>query len=234
VSDEKLNALYKKAIEIEQCSKSPRLQLIHNQKLYCEVGLGTYYPESTKYMFISLNPGSNSYLNEQQNPSEACSQHPTFAQYLDFRFRYAINMRKIITAFAETKGISYEESLVQFGTTDLSIFHSQNTSDLKESFFVEVKESLPILIEDLSISKLQALILSGVNYETFFYNLYKQGSPIIGHYYKNTKQDWVVSFRTTLINNREYDVYFITHISATRGMLDSSLYSIGHELAKRL
>jgi len=223
-----LKTLYEKAIEIENHSKSPRIISLHSKGRFCQVGLGTYYPESTKFMFVSLNPGGEYYLSEKQDAEKSSLEHLNFNQYLQYTFRYAVNMKKIISAFAAKKNISFDEAALQFGTTDLSFFHSKTSSELKESFFIEVKESLPILVEELSIPNLAALIFSGVPYEHFFFNLYKAGSDIKNYYYKNTIQDWIISFKTVLLNNREYHCIFTTHLSATVGLKDTTLHSIGN------
>lgn len=228
----KLIFLYQKAIEIENHSRSPRIISLHSKGKFCQVGLGTYYPESTKYMFISLNPGGEYFLSEKQDAEKSALEHPNFNEYLQYTFRYAINMKKIISAFATNKNISLDDATLQFGTTDLSFFHSKTSSELKESFFVEVKESLPIFLEEISIPNLGVLIFSGVPFEHFFFNLYKTGSDIIDSFHKNTSQDWIISFRTTLINDRDYLCIFITHLSATRGLKDVSLQSIGNQFSK--
>lgn len=232
--NQKLKVLYEKAIEIENHSKSPRIILLHSKGKFCQVGLGTYYPESTKYMFVSLNPGGEYYLPEKQDAEKSSLEHPNFKQYLQFTFRYALNVRKIISVFANERKKSFDDTALQFGTTDLSFFHSKTSSELKESFYIEVQESLPILLEELSIPNLSALIFAGVPYEHFFFNLYKVGSEIINYSFNKTAQDWLISFKTTLINDRDYLCLFITHLSATRGLKDESLRSIGKQLSKLL
>jgi hypothetical protein len=231
---QKLKTLYEKAIEIENHSKSPRIITLHSEGKFCQVGLGTYYPESTKYMFVSLNPGGEYYLSEKQDAEKSTLEHPNFNQYLHYTFRYAVNMKKIISAFATNKRISFDDVSLKFGTTDLSFFHSRTSSELKESFFIELKESLPIFLEEISIPNLESIIFSGVPFEHFFFNLYKTGSSIKEYSNQNTLQDWVISFKTTLINEREYQCVFITHLSATRGLKDDSLISIGNKLSKLL
>lgn len=229
--NQKLKTLYEKAIEIENHSKSPRIISLHSEGKFCQIGLGTYYPESTKYMFVSLNPGGEYYLPEKQDAEKSSLEHPNFRDYLQYTFRYALNMKKVISAFAAGKNISFDDAVLKFGTINLSFYHSKTTSKLKESFFIEVKESLPIFLEEISIPSLEVLIFSGVPFEHFFFNLYKAGSDIKDYYYKNTIQDWIISFKSILLNNRRYHCIFTTHLSATIGLKDTTLSSIGNELS---
>jgi hypothetical protein len=168
-------------------------------------------------------------------PQEAVAKSKSLKEYLSvYKFSYAQKLNKIIKSFANEKGITVDETILLFGTTDCSFFHSKTAYELEESFYIEVKECLPVLLAELSIRNLDTIIFSGVPQLYFFYNLYKPGSSIIKYGVNSPvgKHDKLIACNTTLINDRTYDVCFMPHLSGTWGWKDAELDSIGQQLAK--
>jgi len=234
----RLEQLYTDAVRIEAASTSPRILGYHQSGKHCEVGIGISDPALTEYLFVSLNPGAHrgtdGSLNHAQDPIATAKGHPTMVQYLAETFPHARNIRKFIKAFAAARGTTYEQEAPKFGTTNLSFFYSKTSGQLGESFFVEIRESFPVLREEVSVPKLKALIFSGVSWEHFFYSLYRPGSGLADFRQRDGKHTWMHSFRTTLVTGTESAVAFIVHLSATRGLTNESIASLGTRFAQIL
>jgi hypothetical protein len=233
-----MEQLYTQAVQIEAQSVSPRILEYHQRGKHCEVGLGITDPDLTEYLFVSLNPGAHpgtdGSIAHPQDPIGTANDHPSMMQYLAETFPHARNVRKFIKAFAEQRGTTYEEEAPKFGTTNLSFFYSKTSGVLGESFFVEIRESFPILREEVSLPKIKALIFSGVNWEHFFYSLYQPASPLTDFQRRDGKHNWMHSFRTSLITGDHVVVAFIVHLSATRGLTNDSIASLGRGFAQIL
>ena len=232
----RLEQLYSQAVQIECDSVSPRVLNYHQNGRHCEVGLGISDPELTEYLFVSLNPGAHrgtdGSLGHAQDPIATAAHDPSMLQYLNEAFPHARNICKFIKAFAAERGTAYEQEAPKFGTTNLSFFYSKTSGQLGESFFVEIRESFPILREEVSVPKLKALIFSGVNWEHFFYSLYQAGSAITDFKQRDGKHTWMHSFRTALVTGNNSVIAFIVHLSATRGLTNESIVSLGRRFAQ--
>jgi hypothetical protein len=234
----RLEQLYSDAVRIETTSTSPRILGYHESGRHCEVGIGISDPELTEYLFVSLNPGAHrgtdGSINHAQDPIVTASAHPTMVQYLGETFPHARNIRKFIKAFATAQGTSFKQEAPKFGTTNLSFFYSKTSGQLGESFFVEIGESFPVLRAEVSVPRLKALIFSGVSWEHFFYSLYQPGSRLADFRQREGKHTWMHSFRTTLVTGTDSAVVFIVHLSATRGLTNESIASLGTRFAQIL
>jgi hypothetical protein len=223
----RLENLYKEAIEIEAHSQSPRIQKLHKNGQQCEVGVGITDPNLTQYLFVCLNPGGN--------PVSPAKRYTSMEQYLLAQEeRLARKMKILIDAFALKKNISPPQNAYpMFGTTNISFFHSRTTRHLDESFCVEAYESLPVLKREISIPKLKALIFSGVTYEYFFYNLYKAGTQITDYFGKDSTPK-IYSFKTQIVTGARVVCAFIRHLSGPPGLSDDAVKFFGRKLAELL
>lgn len=218
--------LYKEAIKIEANSQSPRIQKLHNNGQQCEVGVGITDSNLTQYLFVCLNPGGN--------PALTAKRYTSMEQYLLAKEeKLARKMKILIDAFALKKNISPQQNAYpMFGTTNISFFHSEKSGDIGESFFIEVRESLPVLLQEIAIPKLKALIFSGKHLqEYFFYTLYKEGTELTDFKPQGSKLAEIRSFKTEIVTGAKVACAFITHLSATWGLSNNAINSIGNKLA---
>jgi hypothetical protein len=196
------------------------------------MGLGITDPESTEYVFVSLNPGGNEVYDIVQDPIKSSQEHPSIQAYLANKFPHARSLRKFISAFAQERASEFDDEVQKFGTTNLSYFYARTSGELGNSFFIEVKECLPLLLEELSLPHLKALIMAGVSRQDFFYALYQPGADIKDARHGGSNHEQMESFKTTLVTGANCLVAFIVHPSATRGLTNASIESLGKRFAR--
>src|SRR5688572_23704947 len=114
--------LYEAAIAAERNSQSTRVLRLHQQDKKCRVDLGISDQALTEYVVVSRNPGGT---DVESAPSDAAAwgtRQWRMRDYVEQKFRYAGNLRKVIAAFAEERGQPLESWVDRFGVTDISCF----------------------------------------------------------------------------------------------------------------
>jgi|GEM_PF-4218284 len=224
-------ALYRKAIEVEGRSESPRIKLIHQNGQHCRVGLGVTDARRTVHLFISRNPGGDFVQTAVQTIPESVEEDYSMARYVASSFPHACNLRKLILAYASRKNLGYEDVVNTFGVSNLSFFHSRNTGAMAESFGVEVIESLETVLEEIRDLPLATVLLSGISPDLYMLTLYKKGAPIQDRFSIPGSRSWITGFRTTIRTGQVVKCAFLTHLSATRGLGNDQLKILGENLA---
>jgi hypothetical protein len=130
--------LYRRAIDAESRSESPRIKSLHARGLHCRVSLGVTDERRTARLFISRNPGGDYNQPQAQTTAERVQTGYDMANYIEESFPHARNLKSVIRAYADWKGIDFGTAARGFGLTNLSFFHSTNTERMKESFGVEI------------------------------------------------------------------------------------------------
>ncbi len=223
---------YHKAIDAEARSESPRIKLLHQQGKHCRVSLGVTDPDRTQHLFVSRNPGQDLVQLDPQTILDSVEEGYDMARYVACSFPHARNIKKLIRAFSNKKNLAFEEVVNSFGVTNLSFFHSSNTEALGESFGIEVLESIEIVLEEMAALPLVTLLLSGVSHELFALTLYRKGAPVEDPFSIPGSRSWMYGFRTTIRTGQVVKCVFLTHLSATRGLSNDHLTTLGENLSQ--